>query len=40
MSGIWEAAIKSAKFHLKRIIGEASLRYNELFTVLVQSKLY
>jgi len=36
MGGIWEAAIKSAKFHLKRIIGEASLKYNELLTVLVQ----
>jgi len=36
MGGIWEAAIKSAKFHLKRIIGEASLKYNKLLTVLVQ----
>lgn len=36
MGGIWEAAIKSTKFHLKRIIGEASLRYDELSTLLAQ----
>ncbi|KYN50043.1 hypothetical protein ALC62_00070, partial [Cyphomyrmex costatus] len=36
MGGLWEAAIKSTKFHLKRIIGEASLRYDELYTLLVQ----
>ncbi|XP_011879108.1 PREDICTED: uncharacterized protein LOC105568236 [Vollenhovia emeryi] len=36
MGGLWEAAIKSAKFHLKRIIGEASLKYQELNTVLIQ----
>ncbi|XP_018376013.1 PREDICTED: uncharacterized protein LOC108769493 [Trachymyrmex cornetzi] len=36
MGGIWEAAIKSAKFHLKRVTKEASLRYDELFTLMVQ----
>lgn len=36
MGGIWEAAIKRTKFHLKRIIGEASLKYDELYTLLVQ----
>ncbi|XP_011880968.1 PREDICTED: uncharacterized protein LOC105569255 [Vollenhovia emeryi] len=36
MGGLWEAAIKSAKFHLKRIVGEASLKYQELNTVLIQ----
>ncbi|XP_039315197.1 uncharacterized protein LOC120359860 [Solenopsis invicta] len=36
MGGIWEAAIKSTKFHLKRIIGEASLKHDELLTLLTQ----
>lgn len=36
MGGLWEAAVKSAKFHLKRITNEASLKYDELFTLLVQ----
>nr|XP_012232190.1 PREDICTED: uncharacterized protein LOC105677886 [Linepithema humile] len=36
MGGIWEAAVKSTKFHLRRIIGEASIRYEELLTLLVQ----
>jgi len=38
MGGIWEAAVKSIKFHLKRIIGEASLRYGKLSTLLAQVK--
>lgn len=36
MGGIWEAAIKSTKFHIKCIVGEASLRYDQLSTLLVQ----
>lgn len=36
MDGLWEAAVKSAKFHLKRVADEASLRYEELYTLLVQ----
>nr|XP_012234877.1 PREDICTED: uncharacterized protein LOC105679424 [Linepithema humile] len=36
MGGLWEAAVKAAKFHIKRIIGEASLRYDEFLTLLVQ----
>lgn len=36
MGGIWEAAVKSAKFHLKRIAAEASLKYDELSTLLTQ----
>jgi len=36
MGGLWEAAVKSAKFHIKRIIGEASLRYEEFLTLLTQ----
>ncbi|XP_011706907.1 PREDICTED: uncharacterized protein LOC105462079, partial [Wasmannia auropunctata] len=38
MGGIWEAAVKSAKFHLKRVIDEASLRYDELHTLMTQIK--
>lgn len=34
--GIWEAGIKSVKSHLKRTISNASLTYEELYTLLVQ----
>lgn len=34
--GLWEAGIKSTKFHLKRVIGETTLTYEELSTVLAQ----
>lgn len=34
--GLWEAGIKSVKFHLKRVIGDTTLTYEELSTVLVQ----
>lgn len=34
--GLWEAAVKSAKFHMKRQLGQASLTFEELTTVLVQ----
>lgn len=34
--GIWEAGIKRVKFHLKRILGEAHLTYEEFLTVLIQ----
>ncbi|XP_018361404.1 PREDICTED: uncharacterized protein LOC108760104 [Trachymyrmex cornetzi] len=36
MGGLWEAAVKAVKFHLIRIAGEASLRHEELNTLLVQ----
>ncbi|CAG7823415.1 unnamed protein product, partial [Allacma fusca] len=36
MGGIWEAGIKSTKFHLKRVVGTGSLTYEELQTILVQ----
>jgi hypothetical protein len=36
MGGLWEAAVKAAKFHIKRIIGEASLRHDEFLTLLSQ----
>lgn len=34
--GIWEAGIKSAKYHLKRTIGDACLTFEELSTLLSQ----
>lgn len=34
--GIWEAGIKSIKFHLHRIIGTVALIFEELQTVLCE----
>ena len=34
--GLWEAGVKSLKFHLKRIIADASLTYEDLSTVITQ----
>jgi len=34
--GLWEAGIKSTKFHLKRVMGNSTLTYEELSTVLAQ----
>ena len=34
--GIWEAAVKSVKYRLKRIVGEAILTYEEFATFLCQ----
>ncbi|XP_024875128.1 uncharacterized protein LOC112456671 [Temnothorax curvispinosus] len=34
--GIWEAAVKSAKNHLKRVVGDAALTFEEMYTVLAQ----
>lgn len=35
-AGFWEAGIKSCKFHLKRVVGNARLTYEEFSTVLTQ----
>lgn len=35
-NGLAEAAVKSLKFHLRRIVGMASLNYEEMSTILVQ----
>ena len=32
--GLWEAAVKSVKFHLQRVIGETAVTYEELSTLL------
>lgn len=34
--GLWEAGVKSVKFHLRRVIGDSTLTYEELSTVLTQ----
>ncbi|GFX10496.1 integrase catalytic domain-containing protein [Trichonephila clavipes] len=34
--GFWEAAIKSCKYHLKRVVNGINLTYEELLTVTVQ----
>ncbi|UYV74126.1 hypothetical protein LAZ67_11002194 [Cordylochernes scorpioides] len=34
--GLWEAGIKSVKYHLRRIVGETKLTFEELTTVLTQ----
>ncbi|XP_076299886.1 uncharacterized protein LOC143218542 [Lasioglossum baleicum] len=36
--GKWEAAVKSVKFHLKRVIGDTDLTYEEFSTLLSQIK--
>ncbi|XP_011687442.1 PREDICTED: uncharacterized protein LOC105449756 [Wasmannia auropunctata] len=36
IGGLWEAAVKSAKTHMKRIIGMTPLTFEELLTILVQ----
>lgn len=38
LGGIWEAAVKSTKYHLRRVLGnnEASLHYEEMSTLLAQ----
>ncbi|GBN79554.1 hypothetical protein AVEN_126537-1 [Araneus ventricosus] len=34
--GLWEAAVKSAKYHRKRIVGRSNLTYEEFLTVCIQ----
>ncbi|CAK9796733.1 hypothetical protein ANTQUA_LOCUS865 [Anthophora quadrimaculata] len=34
--GLWEAAVRSTKYHLKRVIGETRLTFEELYTLLTQ----
>lgn len=34
--GIWESAIKAVKYHMRRTIGNASLTYEEFYTIIVQ----
>jgi len=32
--GLWEAAVKSAKYHMTRIVGKAHLTFEEMQTTL------
>ncbi|XP_025265819.1 uncharacterized protein LOC112638395 [Camponotus floridanus] len=34
--GLWEAAVKSTKYHLRRVIGETTLIFEEMSTLLAQ----
>ena len=34
--GLWEAAVKSMKTHLKRVVGETKLTFEEFATILAQ----
>lgn len=34
--GLWEAGVKSTKLHLKRILGNSVLTYEEMMTVLIE----
>ena len=34
--GIWEAAVKSLKYHLRRVIADTKLTFEELTTILTQ----
>ncbi|KMQ86716.1 hypothetical protein RF55_14240 [Lasius niger] len=34
--GLWEAAVKSTKHHLRRVIGDTMLTYEEMVTLLTQ----
>ncbi|GFX71174.1 RNA-directed DNA polymerase from mobile element jockey [Trichonephila clavipes] len=36
MGGLWEAGIKSVKYHLKRALGRSRLAYEEFETVIIQ----
>jgi Family of unknown function (DUF5641) len=36
MGGLWEAGIKSAKYHIRRIAGKVSLTYELFNTLLIQ----
>lgn len=34
--GLWESAVKSVKNHLKKVIGDQKLTFEELYTTLTQ----
>ncbi|XP_039307938.1 uncharacterized protein LOC120358281 [Solenopsis invicta] len=38
MGGIWKAGIKSVKTHLRKILGEALLTFEEMYTILTQTE--
>ena len=36
MGGLWEAGIKSMKTHLKAVVGDTLLNFEELYTILTE----
>ncbi|GFW89512.1 integrase catalytic domain-containing protein [Trichonephila clavipes] len=34
--GLWEVAVKSVKYHLKRVVGKLNLTYEEFLTVCIE----
>lgn len=36
MVGLWESAVKSAKGHMRKVIGTTILSFEELYTILIQ----
>ncbi|GFT78797.1 integrase catalytic domain-containing protein [Trichonephila clavipes] len=38
MGGLWEAGIRSMKYHLKRALGKSRLTYEEFETVIIQGE--
>jgi hypothetical protein len=38
MGGVWEAGVKSMKFHLRRVVGTAKLTSEEFYTLLCQEE--
>lgn len=36
LGGLWDAGAKRIKYHLKRVVGNINLTYEELMTVLTQ----
>lgn len=34
--GIWEAGVKATKHHLKRVVGETVLTFEEMYTLIIQ----
>ena len=38
--GLWEAAVKSAKFHIKRLVGQQRFTYDELLTIFCKVESY
>jgi len=40
MDGLREAAVKSAKTYMKKVIGTTTLSFEELYTILIQIEAY
>lgn len=36
IGGLWEAMVKSTKYHLRRTLGNATVTYDEMYTILTQ----